>query len=82
MKIEYTYTDAMNLLNSLIWGRDDHANRCKTKKEAWEEGFLSALTCCGVERVGLRIFAPDGNNFPQEQIDEYNNSKKVEEVLS
>ena len=80
MKIDYTYTDAMNLLNSLISGRDANSSHCKTKKDAWEEGFLSALTCCGVKHVDLRIFAPDGNNFPQTQIDEYhrNNEEKSE----
>lgn len=72
MKIDYNYEDAQSLINSLIWGKQDHAKRCKTKTEAWEEGFLQALTCCGVERVGLRILAPNGKEFPKAQIEAFN----------
>ena len=78
MKIEYTYADAMNIINALICGKYDNAPHCRSKKDAWEEGFLSALSCCGVKHVSLRIFAPDGNDFPREQVEEYNRSRKGE----
>ena len=84
MKIDYTYADARDLINSLIEGKYEIAPNCRSKKDAFEEGFMSALSCCGVKRVSLRIFAPDGNEFPQEKIDEYNksNNRKGEEVAA
>ena len=90
MKIEYTYTDAQRIeewLRNTITGTMN-----ATKKKGYELGFLRALELCGVKLVDfeikgrhvVRIYAPDGNEFPQEQIDKYNmsNNRKGDEVAA
>ena len=86
MKIDYTYADAKRIvgwLNNTMTGTMN-----ATKKKGYELGFLRALELCGVRLVdfeirgrhAVRLYAPDGNEFPQEQIDEYNSSRKGDEV--
>lgn len=84
MKIDYTYADARQIETAyrrLPQGNSQHDIGCR-------HCFASALKMCGVKFVewdigkgrnqshAFRIFAPDGNNFPQEQVDEYNQPKK------
>lgn len=50
-----------------------------TKRIGYLAGFQQALELCGVKfiRDYMSIFAPDGNDFQQDQIDEYNRSTKI-----
>ena len=61
-----------------------------TKKKGYELGFLRALELCGVRLVdfeingrhAVRLYASDGNDFPREQVEEYNRSRKGDEVAA
>ena len=76
MKIDYTYTDARHIEGVFRFVRNSKIN--PTKRIGYLAGFQQALELCGVKfiRDYMRIYAPDGNDFPQEQIDEYNRSRK------
>lgn len=71
MKIEYTYTDARVIED--YFHKVMKSNLNPTKKKGWAAGFQTALELCGVKfiRDYMRTYAPDGNEFPQEQIDAY-----------
>ena len=88
MKIDYTYADAQRIEG---WLRNTMTGTMNaTKKKGYELGFLRALELCGVRLVdfeikgrhAVRLYAPDGNEFPQEQIDEYNRIKKGKEAAA
>ena len=86
MKIEYTYADAQRIVG---WLRNTMTGTMNaTKKRGYELGFLRALELCGVRLVdfeikgrhAVRLYASDGNDFPREQVEEYNRSRKGDEV--
>ena len=88
MKIEYTYTDARRIEE---WLRNTMTGTMHpTKKKGYALGFLRALELCGVKLVDfeikgrhvVRLYAPDGNDFPREQVEEYNERRKGEEVAA
>lgn len=86
MKTDYTYTDAQRIEE---WLRNTMTGTMHpTKKNGYALGFLRALELCGVKFTDwefggahhVRLYAPDGNDFPREQVDEYNKSRNGEEV--
>ena len=83
MKIDYTYTDALGL--EKLYFNLAESSRTQKGRDI-RRAFLLALKACGVRFVAtinhwpkvdaFRIYAPDGNDFPPEQIVEYQRSQK------
>lgn len=83
MIIEYTYTDARRIETAYFALLE--SSRTKKGREI-RSAFLSALKMCGVRFIdpeinwprvdAFRVYAPDGNEFPAEQIAEYQRTQK------
>lgn len=88
MKIGYTYTDARRIETAYF--ALPESSRTKKGREI-RSAFLSALKMCGVRFVetsafwprvdAFRVYAPDGNDFPTEQIAEYQRAQKGPEKM-
>ena len=83
MTIEYTYTDARRI--ETAYCALPESSKTKKGREI-RSAFLLALKVCGVRFVetmnhwpkvdAFRIYAPDGNDFPAEQFEEYQRAQK------
>lgn len=88
MTTEYTYTDARRIETAYFALPESS----KTKKgREIRSAFLSALKMCGVRFVdtsvfwprvdAFRVYAPNGNDFPAEQNEEYQRAQKGAEEM-